>query len=219
LVFDGNGWVRYKDAINVSSAREVGRILDELGLAVPPSAYAGNTNPKIALGTNGISVRLYKSNSQGKYRANDFSSGIILSPSVRDGKAGLLHEFGHFLDYEGLAPEDGWEIHVPFSASNDNPYMLEILRLASESADMDRLLRYAPENERSYWTDRSEVFARVFAQWAVLRSGGNMDEFLKSANFRRANGDEYNHQWLSAQDFAPIADALDALFTEAGWLQ
>lgn len=218
LVFDGNGWRKYRDAINVRSAREVGRILDELGLAIPPSAYSGQTNPKVALGTYGISARVDDGGFQGKYRANDFESGIILSPSVQDGKAALLHEFGHFLDYEGLQPEDGWEIHSPFTESG-NLSIEKVLSAVRNSEGYAELLFQSPDNLEEYWSQREEQFARAFAQWAVLRSNGDMGEFLRSAFIKRSNGLAFNHQWRSADDFSPIADALDELFVEAGWLQ
>ncbi len=74
-----------------------------------------------------------------------------------------------------------------------------------ESRAFARLTAACRGEESAYWPTRRESFARSFAQWIVARAG---DADMRAELERRAAG--AGRQWR-ADDFAPIATALDAL--------
>lgn len=76
------------------------------------------------------------------------------------------------------------------------------------------LVRLRPDGRYiSYLLSPVEIWARAYAQYIAVRSGNRS----MLAELKRIQGiGGYKTQW-SDEDFAPIADAIDELFSEVGW--
>jgi hypothetical protein len=106
----------------------------------------------------------------------------------------LLHELGHAVDHLVLGRGSSW-------GSESTP-LRDWWRAVESSRAFERL---TSAEDGWYWRSRREAFARSFAQWVSHRSG---DGGLRAELERRAAGP--GRQW-TADDFAPIARALDAV--------
>jgi len=122
-----------------------------------------------------------------------------------------LHELGHLLDLEGIGAKGSW-------ASNTGE-LREVLEAARKTRAVAGL-----ESERAGGAGRSaeqleyllsdrEVWARAYSQYIAERSRSKpLKTQLKVELAREANA-----QWES-DDFAPIAQAIDNLFTTLRWI-
>lgn len=117
------------------------------------------------------------------------------------------HEIGHFLDHQvlgssvGRFASDAGDLHEVMQAANDSDAILAIR--ASQ----------LPLKRKAYFLQRHEIWARAYAQWIAQRSGDA--ELL--ADLATLRGIEPWRQWDEA-DFQPVAEAIDALFIEKGWM-
>lgn len=117
---------------------------------------------------------------------------IVISRHAEHPGLALLHELGHALDHR-----NGW--------ASESDAFEPWWRTVRSSRAFARLTAACRGEETAYWPTRRESFARSFAQWVVSRAG---DADLRDELERRAAG--AGRQWR-ADDFAPIAKALDAL--------
>lgn len=207
-------------------------------LLVLPSAR-GFGNPSLGTGIVGIPVLLRKVNSySGQYRWNSFTgkSDITISSTSANPAMTMLHEFGHYLDNELFVSVDDVfsETNAASAVSGFIPEMDAVIDAISRSDGFKRLiygsaaLRSRPSQFGSwgnYYGDRREMWARAFAQWALLRSDGNVEMWTTSTRKQIGGflatvlGQSFNTQWEDPDDFAPIATAIDELFEAAGWLK
>lgn len=150
-----------------------------------------------------------KPGAQGHFTAVPFE--IRINPNAIGKSLTTVHEFGHYLDYQDFggttmmasrhALTAEWQAFRTAVASS--PEMREILSDAIDQLSPTR-------DHATYLLKPEETFARAYAQWIALKSGSKT---LKKdlARFRKLPGVDAHRQW-SDENFAPIADALDALF-------
>ncbi|MEU5979396.1 phage minor capsid protein [Streptomyces sp. NPDC047315] len=174
---------------------------------------------------------------------------ITLNPDGQAPALTAAHELGHFLDHAGLGPggqafftdeaiRPGGPLHAWWTAVQDSEQagMLDFLRtLDNGSPLVDRVradgTRYTLDVDHQYidyLASPREAFGRAYAQWIALRSGDR--RLLSALEVARdpANGEQviagtglvdgYPRYW-EPDDFAPIADALDAAFRRLGLLR
>lgn len=143
----------------------------------------------------------------------------------------LAHEIGHFLDYSGTEPAGAF-------ASAKNPAFAPLMKALSDTRAVKRLEKMAygagvikisgpsgpilasvDQNYVEYLLSPHEQFARAYAQYIATRSGDQvmLGELAKRRGGRRPGVLWYPFQW-SDNDFAPVAEAMDALFKEMGWI-
>lgn len=125
-----------------------------------------------------------------------------------------VHETGHFLDIEAIGAKGTLATHTPLpemqrvlAAANDSEAVQHLRAIGAAAASVKTQEHY------SYLTSPHEIWARAYAQYIAEKSGYR--QLLKEVQMVRTN--EKWRQW-SAEDFAPIATEIDAMFRKLGWL-
>lgn len=149
----------------------------------------------------------------------------------------LVHEVGHFLDYEQIRIKNQLRNSTHFSNRPVEDEVMAFLNAARNSMAFQRIddlanrrvnLRYKNDLAREFRADWRhcqylkepvELWARSYAQYIAKRSGSTvlLDE-IQTALTAAADGYGYPTQWED-DDFAPIEAAIDALFRKKGWIQ
>jgi hypothetical protein len=117
------------------------------------------------------------------------------------------HELGHFLDHQVLGTGGKW--------GSANSEALAAFRAAVEGSETVKTIQALPESIGAYWLTKHELWARAYAQYVATRSG---DATLLAQLEKARGGLQPWRQWSDA-DFKPIAEAIDALFREKGWIK
>jgi hypothetical protein len=123
----------------------------------------------------------------------------------------LAHELAHLIyDFGIEADENGWFEAIATTATYRALVSLLPEDEYDESGEEDtKMIRYL--------VDKSELFARAFSQYIAYASGSEVlqqeVDVLRRAT-RRAM--YYPLQW-EGEDFKPVYEALDKLFTEKKW--
>jgi hypothetical protein len=245
-IFSGTAWSKAPTPVFRQSVESgLGR-LDSLLSIPPPISYA---NPNLGVGVNALPILLRKSKGYGGvYRfGSDGKSSITISHFSSNHEMTFLHEFGHFIDGQLFKSPEGVSQLNPDRHSTLYggmiPELDRVINLAVESEGVRTLNENAtamPGNPgfnysgwAEYYGDPREIWARAFAQWALLRTDGDvagwtdttrrrLDPEIFGFDLRKivgSLGNSYNTQWEDPQDFAPIATAIDELFDAAGWLK
>jgi hypothetical protein len=247
-IFSGTAWSKAPTpAFRQSVESGLGR-LDSLLSIPPPVSWA---NPKLGLGVTALPILLRKARGYGGvYRfGSDGKSNITISHFSRNHEMTFLHEFGHFIDGELFkSPEGVSELNPDRHSTLYGgmiPELDKVISLAVESEGIIKLNENATampgnpgfnySNWAEYYGDPREIWARAFAQWALLRTDGDVAGWADTTRRRLepesfgfdlrkifnagSLGNSYNTQWEDPQDFAPIATAIDELFDAAGWLK
>jgi hypothetical protein len=137
----------------------------------------------------------------------------------------ILHEIGHRLDVEGLGQKQGYgsQSKNPLDQAFKATKGWKAAIRASGAYDLLNKLKInssANHEHLKYLLASSELFARSFAQYIVLRSAD--PQLTAELEFMRnpANhpGVYYPYQWAH-DDFEPIATAFDQMFYAMGWLR
>lgn len=146
----------------------------------------------------------------GVYVANNWGRATRIGVSS-DGpwkRLTAAHEIGHFIDHQAL--------DVPgMFASEKSEAMKKWRRAILKSAAL-AAIKAAPIGSygKKYFTSKRECFARSYAQWIATRSG---DAAMLAEVQKALNGLQPWRQW-TAEDFEPIAKALDEVFASKGWM-
>ena len=96
--------------------------------------------------------------------------------------------------------------------------MKAVIRAIRQSPTYKLLGSIRPRRQRSYWRHASELWARAYAQYIAWRSGSSR---LKSQVDMVLSHQDHGvriTQW-PYDEFAPIAQAIDALMEKQGWAQ
>lgn len=120
----------------------------------------------------------------------------------------LVHETGHDLDYHGIGQSGRYESDAGY------PPLDEVLRLLKESPTV-KIIESRVTYKKTYWLDKKELWARAYAQYIALRSGD--PTMLAELNRVRASATQPWRQW-SDSEFEVIADAIDIMFKQLGWI-
>lgn len=192
-------------------------------LRVIDSVHSDGSLPKIAVKAS--NTRSW----QGQYafRPNGEPVDIQLSRYGDHPELTAAHETGHFIDHQGIGKAgefssiadgllDEWRQAVRGSQAIQRLGELTGKRLVSLTSPAGATRDYLVDSRYvRYLLDPREVWARSYAQYIAQRGG--------SALLKRQLADElqstgvYPTQW-SADDFKPIAEAIDRLFRKLGWL-
>jgi len=194
--------------------RGVAKTAAKTGLAVIDALHSADL-PKIPL-KNSSSMRF-----QGQYRHYNRGAAIdiAVSTSSVNPELTLAHEIGHFIDHQGFgfagvysSVDDAllakWRDAI--DASRATAALLDV-----KANHTDRWHR----KRAVYYLERWEQWARSYAQWVAVR-GNNavmLDQVTKIT--AKIGSPAYAaSQWDDA-DFAPIAEAIDEIFQNLGWLK
>lgn len=155
------------------------------------------------------------------------SYDMSLNPNSSTPLMTLTHEVGHWLHNDVLGTSvDYWD--------NVDEGLKEVIRAAEESREVKELRKYfievgrVKDNTRGaehkkwkeyhkhldYLLKQKEIWARVYAQYITVRSGNPV--MRKELESIRAFSTPY--QW-SDESFEPIAEKIDILFREKGWIE
>lgn len=135
---------------------------------------------------------------------------LRIDPARQRWAIAMIHEVGHLLDIRGIGrPQD--------LASVADERMAPWRRAIEASTAFTALVELGARLD-PYYLRPEELWARSYAQWVATRSddGWLLQQIheLRGANPQRAT---YYTQW-DADDFAPIAAAIDDLFRSLGWI-
>lgn len=147
-----------------------------------------------------------------RFYRNGTSKEIRLSNIGRHPELTLAHEVGHYLDHQGM-PGTGFTS----SATSFEP-MKKLMGAIDGSKTIQELKKLPPNRYRTYYLDKNEEFARAYSQYILYKTGDpklrkQLNEILESGNTL------YQLSQWSDDDFVPIAQAMDDLFGELGWIQ
>jgi len=141
----------------------------------------------------------------------------------------LVHEIGHFLDHQTLGTKNTFA-----SVNGEIP---NVMGAIAQSASIRGLMRrqgrkvanidvWPGRRQResidpgnvAYLLAPQEQFSRAYTQFIVVRSGDTT--MLQQLNRIRSNPLRQGlyYEYWSDEDFAAIAEALDALFRGKGWI-
>lgn len=147
---------------------------------------------------------------------------LRLSSALTDaGEIGftMLHELGHWIDYTYLdLPRDITRAKAHAKAHADIAGVLDAVEGTELWKRYETLLgnplttKARREFLSAYLMQPYEVWARVYSQYIAVQSG-NIE---LAAAVERARGLRIAEQW-SNEDFAPVRNAMDALFVKKQW--
>lgn len=134
----------------------------------------------------------------------------------------LTHEIGHWIDhkgFKGLIPETGSSGIRSMASYSD--LFADFRRVANQSRKIKEIYASQGISQRSidYFTSNHEMFARAYAQYIAKKSGDQkMLELLSMRQGTPTAGARYPDQW-DDDDFAPIGEEIEKIFTKVGWIK
>jgi len=138
----------------------------------------------------------------------------------------LAHEIGHFIDHKGLPGSymsseyhpalEKWRKTV--EASPEVQWIQQLYDGKSTVVVEGNIYRI-PKKHLSYLLRKREIWARSYAQWIAKKSGDTrlLDQLKDEINQDAKREIPLPGQWRD-ENFEPIAEAIEALFKEMGWL-
>ena len=145
---------------------------------------------------------------------------IELNPNGNHPELSLLHEVGHFLEWQAIP-----KVATGQRDFTDYPLFTSWLSAIRASQDVDRLLSlrdsYPAESEThqaaDYLLDEQELWARSYSQYAALKT--QMQILLQqiSAENKVLTGKIYLKPYWEWDDFAIIKVTMDSLFQALSW--
>jgi SPP1 gp7 family putative phage head morphogenesis protein len=136
----------------------------------------------------------------------------------------LAHEVGHFLDQQAIGERKG------FASIADRRFE-QFRQVAARSRAIQELENQyktpslttrsgvkfpTPRKHLLYLLSREEVWARAYAQYIALRSSNPAMKAGLKAILESDHPSTAASQWTN-DDFAPVAEAIEALLKELGW--
>ena len=144
---------------------------------------------------------------------------IVVSRSASAPALTLLHEIGHVLDRHGLGDGDilgssGDTVLSSWRSSVDATWSI---------AALDRLIGTQPSSRfvahLAYLRQYDELWARSYTQYVVSRRDRSPLVDALHRRRRRAIGRVNVPYYWGAEDFRPVAHAIDDAFRRRGWIQ
>ncbi len=135
------------------------------------------------------------------------SKKISIKPSGSWPELTAAHEIGHFLDHMGIGTPG------EFESKKKDGILKDVIAAAKKSEAFKNIGLYAPKSKHSYYRSPEEIWARAYAQYIAKKSG----------NAAMQSGLDLNRSWInytqwSDDDFLPIEQAIDEVFSKLGWL-
>ncbi len=96
--------------------------------------------------------------------------------------------------------------------------MNKVMDAIDQSKSIQELKNLPAGGNRNYYLDKNERFARAYAQYILYKTAdpklrAQLNEILQSGSKM------YQLSQWSDDDFVPIAQAMDDLFGEMGWIK
>ncbi|GAA4349904.1 hypothetical protein GCM10023185_06980 [Hymenobacter saemangeumensis] len=177
--------------------------------------------PEVAAGEAPLPIKFAKMKG---YENGEFSFPIGGTPSINLSNAlasreqvafTALHELGHYLDYQHLAPTGGL---TRFADGSDLVLVLKAARESQLYGSYQRIvndfsLPIEASSYAEYLSRPEELWARAYSQYIAEKS---TDEGLLGL-LEKLQRDDVPTQWTT-QDFAPIREAIHSLFVHKKWI-
>lgn len=184
----------------------------QVGIAAMDEVHDDGNLPKIPL-------RSSKKSSYGYFQRNIGPDGKSTANHIGVRTSGdwpaltTVHESGHFLDLEGIGSKGAYA-----SQTGELKEVLDAARQTQAIAGLQAKMAATTswdirDHIQNYLLSDKEIWARAYSQYITERSHS---EPLKTQLKARLAKAEFE-QW-TPEDFAPIAQAIDKLFTKLGWL-
>jgi hypothetical protein len=171
--------------------------------------------------------------SRERVELGEFSPGdnqIKVSANGDHPELTFVHEIGHLLDDKGIGTQgnyaskfaalfDKWRDAVDRSKSTQILQKLSKFKVIKMEVDGKPCRLSIHQNTVEYLLRREEQFARSYAQYIALKSGNPV--LLKQLEKLREEEKSviyYPRQW-DDDEFEPIADAIDEIFRNLGWIK
>lgn len=138
----------------------------------------------------------------------------------------LAHEIGHFIDHKGLPGSYMSSEYHPVmekwrKAVMDSPEIQWLQQLSNGSSQVviEGNVHRIPKDYISYLLRRREIWARSYSQWISMKSGDKklVDQLKAEINQDAKRQLPLPGQWRE-ENFGPIAEAIEELFKQMGWL-
>jgi len=138
----------------------------------------------------------------------------------------LAHEIGHFIDHKGLPGSYMSSEYHPVmekwrKAVMESPEIqwLQQLSNTSDQVVIEGRVHRIPKDYISYLLRRREIWARSYSQWIAMKSGDTklVDQLKAEVNQDAKRKLPLPGQWRE-ENFGPIAEAIEELFKQMGWL-
>ena len=138
---------------------------------------------------------------------------MSINAEARHPELTVAHEVGHLIDVSGLPGRDTQ------SELQQTEEMRRLLYAIWNSPTFMAIARHGTlgDDTQRYLQEPNEVFARAYSQWVAWRSRDHQ----MLAQLRYYLHSDYESERLrhwGYAEFAPIAEAMDDLFEEQGWL-
>lgn len=159
------------------------------------------------------------------------SYDMSLNPTSHAPFMTLTHEVGHWLHNDALGTSvKCWD--------NVDEGLKEVIRVAEESEEIgfirrcfvnaelkkeltrgkEKKIHEAQYEYCKYLLGQNEIWARAYAQYITVRSGNPIMRRELERSLQRRKEGYYPTQW-SDESFEPIAEKIDILFREKGWIE
>ncbi len=140
----------------------------------------------------------------------------------------LAHEIGHFIDHRGVRHVSGSVDQEIFASWTDDTHKEWRDAVFNSRATQHLSELHKTNVVNGYRIDKGhvdylltthEVWARSYAQYITVRSGDEVmaRQLKEMLNLKKTAPVYYDYQW-DEDDFQPIAQAFDRLFTKLGWI-
>ncbi len=168
-----------------------------------------------------ISVTISASERFGGYTpgADDRPAAILLSRSSPHPCLTLVHEVGHYID-------DGQGNFAVYSSMTANSVLAEVMQTIGHSRAVNRIHDYLALDRKvplpvryqlRHWIEPVESWARAYAQYITLRSGGATLRHELDTAIGLGGLEVYRNVQWEEDDFEPIAFEIDSVFYRLGW--
>lgn len=138
------------------------------------------------------------------------AEAITLSRKGDRPRLTVAHEIGHFLDHQAMGITKRFDYTGPFWA--------DWRAAVAKSQAVQDLQAAAPSRYRDYLLETRELWARCYAQFIALKSGDPaMLEAIRQT--REIGAGTFRFSQWEEEDFKPIAEAIEAMFTMLGWMR
>jgi hypothetical protein len=186
----------------------------KIALAEIDKLHSAGNLPKLPI----VNSRSQSFQGQYSYRYIGSPVDIKVSTASVNPELTLAHEIGHFIDNQAFTPGK--------YGSLSNP-LFKKWKEAVDKSNATRVLQQELKESKSrisskrveYYLQTVEQWARAYSQWVAVRS---QNQVMLDQVSRIISKTEYKvyaaSQWTD-EDFAPIADAIDEIFKELGWLK
>ncbi len=158
--------------------------------------------------------------SYGTFMSDQASGGAMAAKRIELKESGpwpaltAAHEIGHFLDLEAIGTAG------QFATQSGDHLMHQVLAAAKDTdavkALQTRLVNTGTARGKQYLRyllSDVEIWARAYSQYIAEKSGS----LTMLSDLKKALAAEAHRQWTEG-DFKPVAEAIDKMFQQLGWI-